>query len=240
MLGITVSTQEGGTDGGEVPADGSRGLVLLVDDEPTIVRGFARILTSAGFSVQIAHDGREAADLARGMSFDAIVSDIAMPEMNGLQLLRSVREHDLDVPVILMTGGPAVESAVQAMEYGALRYLIKPVESKQLEEVVGARDAAPSDGQDQARGAGAVSPRGQAPRRPRRPRGRASPTRSRRCGSPSSRSSRGATSRSSPTRRWCATRSRRCAPRRISSRRPSAWAGCASWARSSAIAWRRR
>jgi EAL domain-containing protein (putative c-di-GMP-specific phosphodiesterase class I) len=136
MLGITVSTQEGGTDGGEVPADGSRGLVLLVDDEPTIVRGFARILTSAGFSVQIAHDGREAADLARGMSFDAIVSDIAMPEMNGLQLLRSVREHDLDVPVILMTGGPAVESAVQAMEYGALRYLIKPVESKQLEEVV--------------------------------------------------------------------------------------------------------
>ncbi len=136
MLGITVSTQEGGTDGGEVPADGSRGLVLLVDDEPTIVRGFARILTAAGFSVQIAHDGREAADLARGMSFDAIVSDIAMPEMNGLQLLRSVREHDLDVPVILMTGGPAVESAVQAMEYGALRYLIKPVESKQLEEVV--------------------------------------------------------------------------------------------------------
>jgi EAL domain-containing protein (putative c-di-GMP-specific phosphodiesterase class I) len=111
-------------------------LVLLVDDEPTIVRGFARILTSAGFSVQIAHDGREAAELARGMSFDAIVSDIAMPEMTGLQLLRSVREHDLDVPVILMTGGPAVESAVQAVEYGALRYLIKPVDSKQLEEVV--------------------------------------------------------------------------------------------------------
>jgi EAL domain-containing protein (putative c-di-GMP-specific phosphodiesterase class I) len=109
---------------------------LLVDDEPTIVRGFARILTSAGFSVQIAHDGREAAELARGMSFDAIVSDIAMPEMTGLQLLRSVREHDLDVPVILMTGGPAVESAVQAVEYGALRYLIKPVDSKQLEEVV--------------------------------------------------------------------------------------------------------
>ena len=134
---MTLSKLEGVGDGSEAPdADGSRGLVLLVDDEPTIVRGFARILTSAGFSVQIAHDGREAAELARGMSFDAIVSDIAMPEMTGLQLLRSVREHDLDVPVILMTGGPAVESAVQAMEYGALRYLIKPVDSKQLEEVV--------------------------------------------------------------------------------------------------------
>jgi EAL domain-containing protein (putative c-di-GMP-specific phosphodiesterase class I) len=56
--------------------------------------------------------------------------------MNGLALLRSVREHDLDVPVILMTGGPAIESAVQAMEYGALRYLIKPIEPHDLEEVV--------------------------------------------------------------------------------------------------------
>jgi EAL domain-containing protein (putative c-di-GMP-specific phosphodiesterase class I) len=137
MLGMAVSKIEGAVEGGDQQvADGSRGLVLLVDDEPTIVRGFARILTAAGFSVEIAHDGREAAELARGKSFDVIVSDIAMPEMNGLQLLRSVREHDLDVPVILMTGGPAVESAVQAMEYGALRYLIKPVEAKQLEEVV--------------------------------------------------------------------------------------------------------
>jgi EAL domain-containing protein (putative c-di-GMP-specific phosphodiesterase class I) len=56
--------------------------------------------------------------------------------MNGLALLRTVREHDLDVPVILMTGGPAIESAVQAMEYGALRYLIKPVEPSELEDVV--------------------------------------------------------------------------------------------------------
>jgi EAL domain-containing protein (putative c-di-GMP-specific phosphodiesterase class I) len=133
---MAVSTTEGVGAGGEVPVAGSLGLVLLVDDEPTIVRGFARILTAAGFSVQVAHDGREAAELARQKSFDVIVSDIAMPEMNGLQLLRSVREHDLDVPVILMTGGPAIESAVQAMEYGALRYLIKPVEAKQLEEVV--------------------------------------------------------------------------------------------------------
>jgi len=134
---MAVSPMEGvGNSGEQQVADGSRGLVLLVDDEPTIVRGFARILGAAGFSVQVAHDGREAADLARTKSFDVIVSDIAMPEMNGLQLLRSVREHDLDVPVILMTGGPAVESAVQAMEYGALRYLIKPVEAKYLEEVV--------------------------------------------------------------------------------------------------------
>jgi len=113
-----------------------RGLILLVDDEPTITRGYSRTLVDAGFDVEVANSGIEAQALVRKRSFDAIVSDIAMPGMNGLELLRGVREFDLDVPVIMMTGGPAVESAVKAMEYGALRYLIKPVEPSQLEEVV--------------------------------------------------------------------------------------------------------
>jgi YesN/AraC family two-component response regulator len=56
--------------------------------------------------VVTASDGREAADAAREKSFDVIVSDIAMPEMDGLELLRDVREHDLDVPFVIMTGGP--------------------------------------------------------------------------------------------------------------------------------------
>jgi EAL domain-containing protein (putative c-di-GMP-specific phosphodiesterase class I) len=134
-MGSLSASSADAKQGPETDAAG-RGLVLLVDDEQSIARAYARTLGAAGFSVEIAFDGKAAAAAARERNFDVIVSDIAMPEMNGLQLLRSVREHDLDVPVILMTGGPAVESAVQAMEYGALRYLIKPVESKQLEEVV--------------------------------------------------------------------------------------------------------
>lgn len=114
----------------------SRGLILLVDDEPSIARAYARTLSVAGFSVETANDGRAAAAAARDRSFDVIVSDITMPEMNGLELLRAVRDHDLDVPFVLMTGGPAVESAVRAVEYGALRYLIKPIAPADLEEVV--------------------------------------------------------------------------------------------------------
>jgi EAL domain-containing protein (putative c-di-GMP-specific phosphodiesterase class I) len=114
----------------------SRGLILLVDDEPAIARAYGRTLGVAGFSVVTAADGREAAAAARDQNFDVIVSDITMPVMNGLELLRAVREHDLDVPFVLMTGGPAVDSAVRAMEYGALRYLIKPVEPAELEEVI--------------------------------------------------------------------------------------------------------
>jgi EAL domain-containing protein (putative c-di-GMP-specific phosphodiesterase class I) len=114
----------------------SRGLILLVDDEPAIARAYARTLGAAGFSVVTAADGREADAAARERSFDVIISDIAMPAMDGLELLRAVREHDLDVPFIIMTGGPAVESAARAMEYGALRYLVKPVAPEELEEVV--------------------------------------------------------------------------------------------------------
>ena len=113
-----------------------RGLVLLVDDEQSIARAYARTLGAAGFAVEVAFDGKEAAAAARERSFDVIISDIAMPEMNGLELLRAVREHDLDVPFVLMTGGPAIESAVRAVEYGALRYLIKPISATELEEVV--------------------------------------------------------------------------------------------------------
>jgi EAL domain-containing protein (putative c-di-GMP-specific phosphodiesterase class I) len=136
MLAIGVGPNEAAEGGAAAVEPASRGLVLVVDDEAPIARGYARILGAAGFVVDVALDGREAAAVARDKPYDVILSDIAMPEMNGLALLRSVREHDLDVPVILMTGGPNIESAVQAMEYGALRYLIKPVEPHQLEEVV--------------------------------------------------------------------------------------------------------
>ena len=110
--------------------------VLVVDDEPVTARGYARTLSAAGFKVSVAHDGREAAALARGKRFDTIVSDIAMPDMDGLALLRAIREHDLDVPMIFMTGSPALESAMQAIEYGAFRYLLKPVEPSAMLEVV--------------------------------------------------------------------------------------------------------
>src|SRR5205809_8012635 len=95
--------------------------VMIVDDEPITARGYARALTSAGYKVTIASSGREGATLARGKHFDAIVSDIAMPDMDGLALLRDIRQGDLDVPMIFMTGSPALETALEAIEYGAFR-----------------------------------------------------------------------------------------------------------------------
>src|SRR4051812_7052044 len=110
--------------------------VMIVDDEPITARGYARALTSAGYKVTIAAAGREGATLARSKRFDVIVSDIAMPDMNGLALLRDIRQGDLDVPMIFMTGSPALETAMEAIEYGAFRYLLKPVPLDSLLEVV--------------------------------------------------------------------------------------------------------
>ena len=114
----------------------SKGRVLLVDDDAQVLSAYARALSVAGYSVTTASDGRVAAEILKTKGFDAVVSDISMPDMDGVQLLRTVRAQDLDVPVILMTGKPSVETAAQAVEYGALRYLLKPVSPKQLDQVL--------------------------------------------------------------------------------------------------------
>jgi EAL domain-containing protein (putative c-di-GMP-specific phosphodiesterase class I) len=121
-----------GGSGGEQRKDASRGRVLVVDDEAALLEIFSEWLGDAGFSVRTAHDGRHAAALLDAMSFDVVLTDIQMPDTNGLELLRKVRQHHLDLPVLLITANPTVETAVRALEDGALRYLTKPVTREAL------------------------------------------------------------------------------------------------------------
>jgi EAL domain-containing protein (putative c-di-GMP-specific phosphodiesterase class I) len=114
----------------------SRGRILIADDEPMLLRGLERVLHRSGYEVVTANDGNEAARLLAQMKFDAIVSDISMPGMDGIALLRAARDRDLDVPVLLVTGAPAVETAVEALEYGAFQYLTKPVDPQQFENAI--------------------------------------------------------------------------------------------------------
>ncbi len=121
-------------DKGTKPAD--KGMVLLVDDEANITTVYARQLRKHGLRVEVPTDPVAAAELAKSRNFDVLVSDVTMPGMTGLELLRAVREYDLDLPVVLMTGGPDVKDAIKAMEYGAFRYLAKPVPLAELTDVV--------------------------------------------------------------------------------------------------------
>ncbi|MEO7112296.1 MAG: response regulator, partial [Polyangiaceae bacterium] len=110
--------------------------ILIVDDNDSLLRASQRLCEREGWIVTTAKDGLEAKEKVRAAPFDVIVSDINMPGYGGLEFLRSVREQDLDVPVILVTGKPSVESSMRALEYGAFRYLVKPVPHDKLRDVV--------------------------------------------------------------------------------------------------------
>jgi EAL domain-containing protein (putative c-di-GMP-specific phosphodiesterase class I) len=110
--------------------------LLLADDDAAVLRIYSQILTRAGFTVDTAPSGTAALQSLAHAHYDAIISDLDMPGLDGLALLRAVRERDLDVPVLLITGGPALETAVQALEHGAFRYLSKPIDPTQLKGVV--------------------------------------------------------------------------------------------------------
>jgi EAL domain-containing protein (putative c-di-GMP-specific phosphodiesterase class I) len=100
--------------------------VLVVDDDAALARSIQHALKRAGFEVVLAENGSVAVQTIMGRPFDVILSDIQMPEMSGLQLLGVIRAYDLDVPVILMTGDPTIETAMEAVSLGALQYLPKP------------------------------------------------------------------------------------------------------------------
>ena len=93
--------------------------LLLVDDDDLLRDAVAMLLRDSHVEVDTASSAEEALGLLAAGSYDVVLSDIQMPGKSGVELLKAVRQFDLDVPVILMTGDPTVDSAVQALEYGA-------------------------------------------------------------------------------------------------------------------------
>jgi EAL domain-containing protein (putative c-di-GMP-specific phosphodiesterase class I) len=116
-----------------VPAGTSRGRVLVVDDDGAFALTCARMLDASGYAVRVANDGESAIKLAEKEHFDAMVTDINLPDQNGMQVLQGVRRTDPDMPIILVTGQPDLEIARAALEWDAVNYLTKPVSATQLE-----------------------------------------------------------------------------------------------------------
>jgi EAL domain-containing protein (putative c-di-GMP-specific phosphodiesterase class I) len=110
--------------------------ILVIDDDDLMVQSYLRALGRLGYTVDSASNGREALQRFRDNAYDAILSDLAMPDMDGIAFLRELRRFDLDVPVLIITGAPSLESAIKAVEYGAFRYVTKPVPPEELGELV--------------------------------------------------------------------------------------------------------
>src|SRR2546422_108356 len=101
--------------------------ILVVDDEAAILRLLKEALTQWGYQVTGASSAAEALQALRGDMFDAVITDIRMPDMNGLELLKEIKRHDESVEVVVMTGYPTIASAVEALKEGAFDYLSKPL-----------------------------------------------------------------------------------------------------------------
>src|SRR5215469_3253238 len=100
--------------------------ILLVDDEPVEASVLGEILKDKGFGVTIRTDPLKALELAETESFELVITDLKMPSMDGVELLRRLRSLDPDLTVIVMTAYATVGTAVSAMKEGAFDYLTKP------------------------------------------------------------------------------------------------------------------
>ncbi len=111
--------------------------ILVVDDEPAIRATLKEYFTElGGFNVDTAEDGVEALEKVRQRRYDAAFLDLQMPRMTGIELLHHIKNHDNTLPVIIMTGFPSLDAAIDTMRHGASDFLTKPVRLSQLQVVL--------------------------------------------------------------------------------------------------------
>ena len=106
--------------------------ILLVEDEPNMARTLAKNLTRAGHEVAHAPDGEAALDRLAANRWDVVVTDLKMPGLDGMGLLRAMHERGVEVPTVVLTGYGTIESAVEAMKLGAVDYLIKDARPQEI------------------------------------------------------------------------------------------------------------
>ena len=109
------------------------GKILVVDDEPAEREGLARLVGQWGYEVETASSGEEALNMVETQHPAVVVTDLVLPEMDGLTLLQKLRETGRPPIVLLVTGHGTVETAVEAMRHGAFDYLTKPVDTTRLQ-----------------------------------------------------------------------------------------------------------
>jgi len=111
--------------------------VLVVDDEKNIRLTFSETMTQMGFDTRTASNGEEALTKMQGAEFDLVLLDLRMPGMDGIEVLRRIRERCPKVRVIMITAHGTVESAVEAMKLGAVDFIQKPCTPDEIRELVG-------------------------------------------------------------------------------------------------------
>lgn len=110
-------------------------VVLIADDSPTIRKFVSFSLTMQGFEVIAACDGMEAAEVLPSKKFDLIITDLNMPNLDGFEFIKSVRQNEeyVDVPIIILSSLAGSEEIERGMSCGANSYLVKPFDPKRIQ-----------------------------------------------------------------------------------------------------------
>ena len=104
----------------------SQGKVLVIDDEQIVLASVQRILEAEGFTIDLSASGKQGRAWALERPYDLVLSDIRMPEVGGMRVLRDIKRAKPQLPIVIITGYATVASAVQAMKLGAADYVEKP------------------------------------------------------------------------------------------------------------------
>lgn len=106
--------------------------ILIIEDEKKLADSLAQIITKNGYTVDVSYDGEVGEDNALSNIYDLILLDIMLPKKDGFEVLKSIREHEVTTPVILLTARDSVEDKVKGLDEGADDYLPKPFETAEL------------------------------------------------------------------------------------------------------------
>jgi len=110
--------------------------VLAIDDERIVLDSISKILKEENFAVEVSLRGREGLEWATQKDYDIVLTDLRMPDIGGMRILRDVKRAKPAIPVVMITGFGTVKSAVQAMKLGATEYLEKPFSPDELVKTV--------------------------------------------------------------------------------------------------------
>lgn len=111
--------------------------ILIVEDEKDIQEVLAEALKIWGYETVVANNGEEGLQRFKEQAFSMVITDIRMPKMDGLTMLKQIREKDPIIPILVVTGYPSVDSAVESLMKGADYYIVKPINMDDLHAKIG-------------------------------------------------------------------------------------------------------
>ena len=110
--------------------------ILVVDDEPNLRRVLSAQLERDGYEVHTAEDGEQALGILKEHHIDLVITDLRMPKIDGMELLRRAQKLDAELPVVMITAHGTVDNAVEALKTGAFDYLTKPFDQVEVRTIV--------------------------------------------------------------------------------------------------------